>query len=71
MEEMSLRCRAWVRRDALVALGVLLVSAKRAGGAGAGWCGPVDFRFLGELEWSARQRSLGKQPILLTKRKKS
>jgi hypothetical protein len=52
IEEMSLRCRACERRVALVALGVLLVSAKRAGGA-AGWCGPVDFRFLGELEWSA------------------
>jgi hypothetical protein len=53
--EMSLRCRACERRDALVALGVLLVSANRVGGA-AGWCGPVDFRFLGELEWSAQRR---------------
>jgi hypothetical protein len=53
--EMSLRCRACERRDALVALGVLLVSANRVGGA-AGWCGPVDFRFLGELEWSTRRR---------------
>jgi hypothetical protein len=71
MEEMSLRCRVWERRDALVALGVLLVSAKRAAGAGADWCGPVDFRFFGELEWSARQANLGKQPIVLTRQKRN